>query len=74
MLDDGVRNEVLACDLDLLVLGVTGDADDLHAVHQLRRDVERIRRGNEHYAGQIVVDLEIVVVECVVLLGVEHFE
>ena len=30
-------------DLELLVLGVAGDADYLHAVHQERRDVERVR-------------------------------
>ena len=71
---DRVRDQVLARDLDLLVLGVAGDPDDLHAVHQRRRNVERIRRGDEHHVGEIVVDLEIVVVEGGVLLGVEHLE
>ena len=74
MLGDRVRDQVLARDLDLLVLGVAGDPDDLHAVHQRRRDVERIRRGDEHHARQVVVDLQIVVVERVVLLGIEHLE
>src|SRR5438876_3034486 len=50
---------MLARDLDLLVLGVTGDADDLHAVHQGRRNVERVRRRDEHHVGEIVVDLEV---------------
>ena len=71
---DRVRDQVLARDLDLLVFGVAGDTDDLHAVHQGRRNVERIRRGDEHHVGEIVVDLEIVVVEGVVLLGIEHLE
>ena len=61
-------------DLDLLVLGVAGDADDLHAVHQGRRDVERVRRRDEHHVGEIVVDLEVVIVEGVILLGIEHLE
>ncbi len=74
MLGDRVRDQVLARDLDLLVLGVAGNADDLHAVHQGRRDIERVRRRNEHDIGEIVVDLEIVVVEGVVLLGVEHLQ
>ena len=74
MLADRIRDQVLARDLDLLILGVAGDADDLHAVHQGRRDVERVRRRDEHHARKIVVDLEIVVVEGVVLLGVEHLE
>ena len=39
-----------------------------------RRNVERIRRGDEHHVGEIVVDLEIVIVEGVVLLGIEHLE
>ena len=34
VLGDRMRDQVLARDLDLLVLGVAGDADDLHAVHQ----------------------------------------
>ena len=74
MLDDRVRDQVLARDLDLLVLGVAGDPDDLHAVHQGRRNVQRVRRGDEHHVGEIVIDLEIVVVEGVVLLGIEHLE
>ena len=64
---DRVRDQMLARDLDLLVLGVTGDADDLHAVHQGRRDVERVRRRDEHHVGEIIVDLEIVVVEGLVI-------
>src|SRR6476646_4837356 len=67
-------DQVTARDLDLFVLGVASDADDLHAVHQGRRDVERVGRGDEHHVRQIVVDLEIVVVEGVVLLRVQNFE
>ena len=33
---DHLRHQVPLGDLDLLVLGVAGDADDLHAVHQRR--------------------------------------
>ena len=61
-------------DLDLLVLRVAGDADDLHAVHQRRRDVERVGRRHEHHVRQVVVDLEVMVVERRVLLGVQHLE
>src|SRR6516165_12485836 len=35
---------------------------------------KRVRRGDEHHAGEIVVDFKVVVVERVVLLGVEHLE
>ena len=61
-------------DLDLLVLGVAGDADDLHAVEQRLRHAQRVRRRHEHHVRKVVVDLEVVVVERVVLLGVEHLE
>src|SRR5262245_7219777 len=71
----GLRwDQVTAGDFDLLILGVAGDADDLHAVHQSRRDVARVGRGDEHNVRQIVIDLKIVVVEGVVLLRVENFE
>ena len=59
---------------DLLVLGVAGQADDLHPVQQRRRDVERVGGGHEHHVRQVVIDLHIVVGEGVVLLGVEHLQ
>ena len=61
-------------DLDLLILGVAGDADDLHPVHQRRRNVERVRRRHEHHVREVVLDLQIVVHERRVLLRVEHLE
>src|SRR6516164_8286343 len=35
---------------------------------------ERVRRCHEHDVREIVVDLKIMVVEAVILLGIEHFE
>ena len=61
-------------DVDLLVLGVAREADHFHAVEQRRRDVQRVRRGDEHHVRQVEVDLDVVVAEGVVLLRVEHFE
>ena len=61
-------------DFEFLVLGVAGDADDLHAVHEGRRNVEGIRRRHEHHMRKIVFDLEIVIHEGRVLLGVEDLE
>ncbi len=60
--------------MHLLVLGIAGDADDLHAVHQRRRNVERVRRRNEHHVREVVIDLEVMVVEGVVLLRIQHLE
>src|SRR5262249_49523938 len=74
VLGNYLMDQMLPCDLDLLILGVAGDADDLQAIHERRRNVERVCRRHEHHVGEIVVDLEIVVVEGMILLGVEHLE
>ena len=71
---DLLDDQVLARDRHLLVLGVAGQPDDLHAVHQRLRHAQRVRRGDEHHVRQVVVDLEVMVVEGRVLLGVEHLE
>ncbi len=68
-------HEVALGDVELLELGVAGDADDLHPVLQRPRDaLERVRGGDEHHLRKIVVDVEVVVVERAVLLGIEHLE
>ena len=68
-------HQVLACDLELLVLGVALQAQDFHAVLQCRGD------GMSHICGrdkedlrEIVVDVEVVILEGRVLLRIEHFE
>src|SRR6185312_511936 len=68
------RDQVAFCDLDLFVLGVAGETDDLHAIHQRLRHAQRVGRGDEHHVRQIVIDLDIMVVEGRVLLGVENLE
>jgi hypothetical protein len=66
---------VLLRDGDLLLFRVPGEVDDLHAVTQRRRHrVEHVRRGHEQHAREIERDVEIVVAERAVLLGVEHLE
>src|SRR3546814_2863902 len=71
---DLLGDEVALCDLDLFILGISGQADDLHAVQQRLRHVERVRRRHEHHVRQVVVDLQIVIVELGVLLRVQHLE
>ena len=39
-----------------------------------RRNVQRVRGRDPHHFGQIEIDLEVVIVERVVLLRIEHFE
>ena len=67
-------NEMPLGDFDLLILGVAGDADQLHAIHERRRNIQRVRRGHEHHVRQVVFDLEIVVHERRILFGIENLE
>ena len=62
-------------DLDLLLLGVAGELDHVHAVAQRRRDrVELVRGADEQHLREVERHIEIVVAEGRVLLGVEHLE
>ena len=68
-------HQIAMRDLELLVGGVAGEADDLHAVAQRSGNgVEHVGRGDEHHPAQIERHREIIVAERVVLLGIEHFE
>ena len=70
-----LRHQVLARDRDFLGLRVAGEVDDLHAIAQRRRDrVQLVGRRDEEHFAQIERQVEVVVAERVVLLGVEHFE
>ena len=48
--------------------------DDLHAVQQRLGHPQRVGRGHEHHVGQVVVDLQIMVVELGILLRVQHLQ
>ena len=72
---DLARNQELFCNLAFFHCRVTRQAHDFHAVEQRSRNrIHDIRRGDEHDRTQIVIDFEIMVIECVVLLRVKHFE
>ena len=61
--------------MHLLVLGVARESDDLHAVAERRDDrVLDVRGGNEDHLREVVGNLEVVVAERVVLLGVKDLE
>src|SRR5690606_9791663 len=71
---DLFRDQVLARDVDLLVLGITGDTNDLHAIQQWGRDIHRVRGTDKQRLGQVVIDFQVMIVERVVLFRIEHFE
>src|SRR3546814_14125623 len=71
---DLLLNQVLLGNLDLLVFGVAGKADDLHAIQQRLRHAQAVGGAQEHHVGQVVVDREIVVIEARVLLGIQDLK
>ena len=61
-------------DLQLFLFGVAGDAQDFHAVLQgLRNGVQNVGGADEHDLGKVVFDVEIVIGEGVIELGIENF-
>ena len=61
-------------DFQFFLLGVAGEAQDFHAVLQrLRNGVQDVGGADEHDLGEIVFDVEIMVREGVIQLGVEDF-
>lgn len=80
MLGDAVILELLGQqeltnNVALVVVGVAGDLDDLHAIAERRRDgVHLVGVGDEEDLGEVDRDLDVVVAEGVVLLGIEHLE
>ncbi len=72
---DGLGREEALGDLDLLLLGVAGELQDFHAVaERLGHRVQHVGRADEHHVRQVVLDVQVVVEEGVVLLGVEDLE
>src|SRR5438270_3152899 len=69
------RDQVAEGDVNLFVFGVALQLDDLHAVAQRLGDgVEHVRGSDEHYLREIERNVEIVIAEGRVLLGIESFE
>ena len=69
-----LRDQMAFGDFDLFILGVAGDADDLHAIHQGLRHAQRVGRGDEHYVRKIEIDFQIMIVESRVLLRIQHLQ
>src|SRR5690606_9330734 len=66
--------EVIESNVHFLVLGVTRETDHFHPVQQSRRNVQRIAGRYEHDVGKIEIDLHVVILEGVVLFGIQHLQ
>ncbi len=73
---DRLRREELLRDLDLFDLRVAGELEHFHAVAQRACGIvcSTFAVQMKHHIRQVVLDVEVVIEEGVVLLGVEHFE
>ncbi len=72
---DLARQQVAAGDVELLLLGVAGEADDLHPVEERPGDrLQDVRGRDEEDLGEVERQVEVVVPERVVLGRVEHLE
>ena len=68
-------DDVLLGDEGLLLLAVAGELEHLQPVEQGGGDrLEHVRRGDEHDLRQVEVDVQVMVAEGRVLLGVEDFQ
>ena len=68
-------DDVLLRDQRLLLLAVAGELEHLHPVEQGGRDrLEHVGRGDEHHPREVEIDVQVMVAERRVLLGVEHLQ
>ena len=66
---------MLFCDVELLLSVVAADLDDLHSVFKRAGDrAAVIRRRYEHDVRKVKRQVDVVISERVVLLGIEHLE
>src|SRR4030095_17201453 len=69
------RHEVVLRDLNLLFFCVTRKLENFHAVTQSRRNrIEHIRCGDKEDTRQVERDIEVMIAESGVLLGIQYFE
>ena len=70
-----VRPKETQGDRELLGVQVSREADDFHAIpKRLRNPSERVRSGHEKDVGEVVLQLQIMVRECLVLFRVQNLQ
>ena len=69
------RYEIVLGDLILLLSKISAHIDHLHTVLESRLDVlDVVRSSDKQYIRQIVVDIEVVIVECRILLRIKSLK
>ena len=59
---------------NFLLLGIAVQPDNLHAVQQRPRHIQRVGGRYEHHLGKVIVQIQIMVVKRRILLGIQHFQ
>ena len=69
------RNQVPGCNLYFLFLDISADFNQFHSIQQrLGNCIQIICRRNEHHMAQVIINVQIVIMESAVLLGVKDFQ
>ena len=67
------RHQIALGDIELLELRVARQLNNLHSILEGKRNTgEHIGRRNKHHIGKIVIQIQIVIIEHVVLFGIQH--
>ena len=66
--------QMIECNMHFFIFRVARQPNHFHTVEQCRWNVQRIAGCHEHHVRQVEVDFDIVILECMILLGVEHFQ
>ena len=66
--------EVIERNAYLLVFGIAGQTNHFHTVQQGRWNVQGVAGCHEHHIGQVVVHFQVVILEGVVLFGVQNLQ
>ncbi len=70
-----LADEVLSGDVLLFILGIAGDLDDFHPVHQCPGNLLGIvGRGDKEHLGEILGQLHVVVRKVAVLLRIQYLQ
>jgi hypothetical protein len=68
-------NQVALGDMEFLLVRVSGELQDLHSVPQRPRDsIQHIGGSDEHHLAQVKGDIQVIIPEIPVLLGIQYLQ
>ncbi len=61
-------------DFHFFIFGITRNTNDFHAVQKRLWHVQTIRRRDEHDVRKIIIYIQIMIIKCIILFRIQHFE